>query len=98
MVTMEAWTYKIPVLANSKSDVLKGHCEKSNGGLYYENYNEFEKCLNFLLNNQESSHQLGENGSKYVKKNYDWNTMINEYRDFIEFVHDSISKNIEKKD
>ncbi len=82
IATMEAWLAKKPVLVNAKSEVLKGHCEKSNGGLYYETYDEFTACINLLVSNIDLQKQLGDNGYNYVKQNYGWNNVINNYRDF----------------
>ena len=41
MVALEAWALGKPVLANGRCDVLKGQCIRSNGGLYYDNFEEF---------------------------------------------------------
>lgn len=83
IATMEAWMSKKPVIVNSQSAVLKSHCEKSNGGLYYENYEEFVECINLLLSDVYLQEQMGKNGYKYVKENYSWDKIINEYRIFL---------------
>ncbi|MDE1725692.1 MAG: glycosyltransferase family 4 protein [Thaumarchaeota archaeon] len=83
IATMEAWLAKKPVLVNAKSEVLKAHCEKSNGGLYYETYEEFVECINLFLSSMSLLKQMGENGFDYVKHNYDWNNVINNYHNFI---------------
>ena len=82
IATIEAWLYKKPVIATAKSPVLKGHCEKSNGGLYYENYNEFNECIKLIISSNKTSEQLGKNGYDYAIKNYTMDKMIEEYRDF----------------
>jgi len=83
IATMEAWMSKKPVIVNSQSAVLKSHCEKSNGGLYYENYEEFVECINLLLSDVHLQEQMGKNGYQYVKENYSWDKIINEYRIFL---------------
>ncbi len=40
---LEAMTLSKPVIVNGICDVLKGHCVKSNGGLYYKNFFELEE-------------------------------------------------------
>ena len=45
MVALEAWALGKPVLANGRCDVLRGQCVRSNGGLYYENFEEFAEAL-----------------------------------------------------
>lgn len=79
MVIMEAWVCDIPVLVNGNCDVVRGHCIKSNGGLYYTNYDEFKECLNLLLGNSQLRAQLGENGRRYVEENYSWDVVIGKY-------------------
>ena len=45
MVALEAWALGKPVLANGRCDVLRGQCVRSNGGLYYETFEEFAEAL-----------------------------------------------------
>ncbi len=80
---MEAWLAKKPVIVNEKSTVLKGHCEKSNAGLYYGNFDEFKNILDLLLTNSELKNKMGESGYNYVQENYNWNKIIDEYSKFI---------------
>lgn len=79
MVMMEAWACHKAVLVNGNCEVLKRQCIKSNGGLYYENYEEFKECLTILLNDQKLRDKMGENGRKYVDNNYDWNIIEKKY-------------------
>ena len=85
-VIMESWTNKTPVLVNEKCNVTKNFCIESNGGLYFNNYSNFESCLNYFLNNPDMAKKLGENGFNYVKKNYEWNTIVNSYVDFFQTI------------
>ena len=41
MVALEAWALGKPVLANGRCDVLRGQVIRSNGGLYYDSFEEF---------------------------------------------------------
>jgi glycosyltransferase involved in cell wall biosynthesis len=84
IVIMESWLLKKPVLVNGKSLVLKGHCERSNGGLYYENYEEFEECLKLLINNKKLLTTLGKNGYEYVKNNFNWDKITSKYQTFLD--------------
>ena len=79
MVIMESWLCNNAVLVNGNSEVLKGHCKKSNGGLYYYNYEEFKECLDLLLNNIPLRSQMGKNGRKYIEKNYGWDIIESKY-------------------
>ncbi len=86
IVVLEAMSLKRPVLVNGNCDVLKYHCIKSNGGLYYTNQNEFFECTRFLLNNKEKGLKMGENGYNYVMDNYSWGSIMNRFTDLLETV------------
>lgn len=82
IVIMEAWLQKTPVLVHGKSEVTKDHCIKSNGGLYFDNYDEFEGCVKYFIENKEMRKKLGENGAKYVSTNFNWAKIISSYSEF----------------
>lgn len=86
MVALEAMSLSIPVLVNGRCDVLRGHCSRSNGGLYYESYHEFEGALRYFLGNDEVRARIGENGAAYVAENYKWNVIVSRLKDLIEQV------------
>ncbi|MEA2004869.1 MAG: glycosyltransferase family 4 protein [Acidobacteriota bacterium] len=79
MVTLEAWAFKKPVLANARCEVLKGQCIRSNAGLYYENYYEFREALDLLVSSAKLREQMGQNGHKYFRQNYTWEIIENKY-------------------
>jgi glycosyltransferase involved in cell wall biosynthesis len=72
IVLLEAWLCNRPVLVNGKCDVLRGQCRRSNGGLWYENYEEFEACLNFFSDENEMASKMAANGRRFVELNYSW--------------------------
>lgn len=67
---MEAWLQEKPVLVNGRSSVMKGHCLRSQGGLYYSDKISFQRMLDYLLENPTIAYQLGKNGRKYVISNF----------------------------
>jgi len=79
MVTLEAWALGKPVLANAQCKVLKGQCLRSNGGLFYQNYEEFHEDLRLLLQSSRLREGMGKNGKKYFQDNYTWNVIENKY-------------------
>ena len=83
IVLFEAWYCKRPVLVNGNCDVLKGQCIRSNGGLWYSNYEEFKECLEILLKNRNIRKTLGENGKRFVDENYCWEIVEEKYLRFI---------------
>jgi glycosyltransferase involved in cell wall biosynthesis len=83
MVTLEAWAMGKPVLANGRCDVLRGQSVRSNGGLYYENYQEFRETLNLVESNRLLARALGDNGRAYYRKHYDWPVIERKYLDML---------------
>lgn len=79
MILLESLKLNKPVVVNGNCSVLKTHCKRSNAGLYYENYYEFKEVLEFMMNNEKEYELIGNNGSKYVNNNYDWNVIINKF-------------------
>jgi glycosyltransferase involved in cell wall biosynthesis len=84
MVALEAWALGKPVLANGKCDVLRGQCVRSNGGLYYENFDEFIETLKAIDMGPALSSALGRNGRDYFHKHYTWPVIERKYLDMLE--------------
>ncbi len=70
IATMESWTFKKPVLVNGNSEVMKGHCLRSQGGLFYLDEKDFSPILYYLIKNKATRERMGENGYKYVALNF----------------------------
>jgi glycosyltransferase involved in cell wall biosynthesis len=83
IVIMESWLCKTPVLVNENCSVTKNHCIKSNGGLYFKDYTDFEGCINYYMDHPEMSDRMAKNGMNYVKDNYNWETIIKKYKRFL---------------
>ncbi|TGK16036.1 glycosyltransferase family 4 protein [Leptospira kmetyi] len=75
IVLMEAWLKGKPVLVNGKSDVLKGHCLRSNGGLFYSDRKSFFATLDYILDHPQESISMGQNGKRYVERNFNPTTV-----------------------
>lgn len=84
IVTLEAFASGKPVFANGNCEVLRGHIERSNAGLYYENYEEFRDSLLFLLKKREIAEEMGKKGKKYFEENYNWNVIEEKYLRLLE--------------
>ena len=83
---MESWICGTPNLVNGRCAVTKAHCIVSNGGLYYENYDEFDACLSYIIRNPSIIRQLADNGRKYVLKNYDWDIVLSKYLEIFQVI------------
>lgn len=83
IVIMESWSYGTPVLVHGDCSVTRDFCFRSNGGLFYSDYEEFNECINYLLNNFQEARILGIQGKKFVQDNFRWETVTQKYKDFI---------------
>lgn len=70
IVILESWLAGRPVLVHAGGTVLKYHCQKSGGGLWFSNYPEFEAELELLLDNKTLASEMGKTGRAYVKNEY----------------------------
>jgi len=84
IVLLEAWSIRRPVLVNGNCEVLKGQCRRSNGGLWYENFEEFEAGLNYILKYKKIADQMAANGRHYVMQTYHPETVRQKYRDMVD--------------
>lgn len=86
MVLLEAWGMGRPTLANGNCPVLKGQSIRSNAGLFYTDYNEFRRGLNFLQQRPDVKETLGQNGRKFYQDNYRWEIIEQKYLRLMEAV------------
>jgi glycosyltransferase involved in cell wall biosynthesis len=79
MVALEAWALGKPVLANGGCDVLRGQVIRSNGGLYYESFEEFAEALYALEGTGPLGAILGRNGREFFRRHYAWPVIERKY-------------------
>jgi glycosyltransferase involved in cell wall biosynthesis len=79
LVIMEAWLLGTPVLVHADCAVTVDHCQRSNGGLYFQDAAEFAACLDFLLSRPETARRMGELGGRYVRTNFNWDAVIRRF-------------------
>jgi glycosyltransferase involved in cell wall biosynthesis len=72
IVLLEAWLARTPALVRETCAVLRDHCVRSNGGLWFSRYPEFEEALSLLLDRNELRMALGAAGRAYVEREYSW--------------------------
>lgn len=82
IVLLEAWANNKPVLVNAASEVTVGQCKRSNSGLWYSDYWEFEACIRYLLDH----HSLGSKASRFIDEYYAPEVIKSEYSKVIESV------------
>jgi glycosyltransferase involved in cell wall biosynthesis len=86
MVLLEAWAMGKPTLANGNCRVLMGQSIRSNAGLFYTDYEEFERCLHHLQKNPETRVLMGQNGKRFYQENYSWEIIEQKYLRLMETV------------
>lgn len=80
---LEGMAYGNPALVNGESSVLKGHMERSGGGIFYRDYEEFEEGLKELLEDKINK-EIGEKAKAYVETEYDWEQIAKEFYQMLE--------------
>ena len=81
---LEAMALSIPVIVNGRCDVLRGHCTKSNAGLYYRNYFELEGVVNYMLDHPEQYEVMKQKAKQYIDENYQWDVIMAKFDRIIE--------------
>ena len=93
MVILESWLCETPALVNGHCDVLREHCRRSNGGLWYTNFDEFKQCVGMMTSDRRLSAGLAHNGKKYTEEEYNWEKIKRRYLRLVEdFVYDAGSE------
>jgi glycosyltransferase involved in cell wall biosynthesis len=72
IVLMEGWLAGAPALVHARCRVTRDHCLHAGGGLYFDNYPEFEACLDRVLDDSDLRARLAEGGRRYVETHYTW--------------------------
>ena len=88
MAILESWLCETPVLVNGHCEVLKKQCQRSNGGFWFENQDEFNQLLYLLTDDDQQPlrTQLGSQGLQYVRQNYEWPIIEQRYLDLLKSV------------
>jgi glycosyltransferase involved in cell wall biosynthesis len=85
MVLLEAWSVGKPVIVNGRCEVLVGQCQRSNGGLWYSNYEEWTRTIECLQSGRVSS-VLGRQGWRFVRQHYSWPSIERAYLESVQSV------------
>ncbi len=88
IVALEALALGVPIICNGKCDVLKGHCERSNAGLYYNDYKSFESSINKMIdtldNDISKKQEIYNNAVRYISDNYTWDIIMKKFDEVIQ--------------
>lgn len=89
LVLLESFACGVPAIANGKTEVLKEHIDKSDGGWVFYNYTDFANALNEIINNESKRIQKAANGFAYVKNNYSWDKVLNQFDEAIDDIENA---------
>lgn len=70
IVLLESWLARRPVLVHASGVVLTDQARRSNGGLWFRNFAEFNECLELLLADEAVASALAESGRAFTLANY----------------------------
>jgi len=84
IVLLQAWIAECPAMVHADCEVTREHCERSNGGLWFGSYLEFEAVLDRLLESEDLRTRLGHNGRAYVQREYSWDVVLGRFDAAIE--------------
>ncbi|MBV9661178.1 MAG: glycosyltransferase family 4 protein [Acidimicrobiales bacterium] len=86
LVLLEAWLAGKPVVANARCGPTTEHCVRSGGGIWFEEYADFEVGMERLLRDGELRDQLGQAGRRYVESTFSWPPVLDRYEQLAEAV------------
>lgn len=86
IVLMESWLAGTPSLVHGQCAVTLEHSQRANGGLYFNDYDEFAAALTYLLDHPQLANTLGRQGRDYVLRHYAWDVVVPRYEQFIQQV------------
>jgi glycosyltransferase involved in cell wall biosynthesis len=84
IVLMESWLAGRPVLVHGDCAVTRDHAERSNGGLWFDDYLTFEECLNRLIERPREAAAMAAAGRNYVLENYSWSAVLDRFEEALE--------------
>lgn len=84
IAVLESLSLGVPIIVNGRCEVLKGHCIKSDAGLYYNNFFEFEGALNYMLEHPDIYSQMKKNALDYISEHYTWDVIMNKFEKIID--------------
>lgn len=75
----EPFSLGVPILVNASATELAEDCRVSGGGLYYQNYDEFELILELGLRDPSLFPRMGAAGRAFLESRHDWDSMLARY-------------------
>lgn len=81
LVLFESWLAGTPVIVNRQSDVLRGHCERSGGGLWYSDAASFTEAVRLVTETDAVRAHLAGAGRDYTLTEFKWSAVRGRFLD-----------------
>lgn len=79
LVVVESWLAHRPVLVNGRCDSTVEHCRRSGGGLWFDQYADFEVAVDRLLSDPALAAELAGRGEEYARREFNWAAITDRY-------------------
>jgi glycosyltransferase involved in cell wall biosynthesis len=84
LVVVESWLAGTPVLVNGRCGPTVEHCRRSGGGLWFDQYGDFEVAVDRVLANPALRKGLAQAGEEYVRSTFGWDVVTDRYAELTE--------------
>ena len=81
LVVLEAWLAGRPVVVNGRCGPTVEHCRRSGGGLWFEDYGDFEAALDRLLADPPLRRRMAVRGRAYTRDVFAWPRILDRYEE-----------------
>ena len=79
LVVLEGWLAGKAVLVNGRCEPTVEHCVRSGGGLWFDQYGDFEVAVDRLRADGSCRDQLAANGAEYTRRLFSWPVITARY-------------------
>jgi glycosyltransferase involved in cell wall biosynthesis len=86
LVVVEAWLAGRPVLVDGRCQATVENCRRCGGGLWYDNYGEFEVALDCLLDNPGLRSDMAVRGRALADRAFAWPAVLDRWEELAERV------------
>jgi glycosyltransferase involved in cell wall biosynthesis len=83
LVLIEAWLEGAPAIVNGRCSPLREHCERSGGGVWFDDDATFAQQLSRVVDDEPLRKELGQRGQDYVRRHFTWPNLIERYQAFL---------------
>ncbi|HEY3811388.1 MAG TPA: glycosyltransferase family 4 protein [Acidimicrobiales bacterium] len=86
LVVVEGWLANKAVLVNGRCEPTVEHCQRSCGGMWFDQYGDFEVAVDTLLADGALRDRLAANGAVYARRHFSWPAITERYAELADRV------------